>query len=817
MNKHYKLYGPLLLLFSVSFQSTAGVNPIGWQVSSDFPNPVIVGRTYVITYTLTNNMPFPLENALKITSDASPASEFTYNDQCSGMFLASKEPCTVAVTLIPTVSGNISYQMTIGGYSNNKVMLPVLTTVATGTQQNGVVGQATVSLPGSLTVGTAGSYQFTYTNYGQTPATSLTPVVRTNGGGTLSPPITTCGTSITTLNATTPSCTISGTYTPNSTTPATQTVTGTLTFAGASGSPSAPYTFTSLSAPTGGVIVGSLVAPNEFPPIMVAGSYPIEFLFTNTSGNSVTISDRTYTCSTSAGPSCTFTPSSTSGEDNCKAANSPLPAHAACELKGTVTVGAIGSGSNTYTLTAELPYTGTGSPAMVSTMGTEVTALPTQRTITVINQCTFPVWFSFNGAALAGYTDSNCPPGTSAGPSNTCFWNNPPPSSGTYELTASGGTATAIIPAYNYGGTQWSGNISASTLCSGTSCVQADCGNFVTGNPTSCLVGQGFSQPATQAEITMNATAADSYDVEVINGFHIPISMKPVYYNSGGTTIPATWNNYACGTAGEEDGAVSTPNGFGACNWSTSSVKIPSPTNGTGLSSGYYWVAPNGAPCDITSATDQCSTTTTGELCGLSIDRSDNILKPTCGLFYGYWSADQVCSYSGLSSTVNTFFQCSQALPTAPPNPSPTDVYFPANATLYDLMRCKVPTGDVNPLYNSCYLTYSNSYTTGQINTCCGCADWWNVRNNGTLIPSNSNTQSCGTQIDPQWQQNIQPKIQWMKAACPSAYTFPFDDKTSTFGCSNNLPSQPNSVGYIITFCENGNTGLPFGITQDGR
>ena len=638
------------------------------------------------------------------------------------------------------------------------------------------------------------------------------------GGGTLSTPTTTCGTTVTSLTPTTPSCTISGTYTPNSVTPVSQTVTGTLTFAGASGSPQAPYTSTQMSQPTG-LIVGSLVSPNEFPPLMVAGTYTLQFLFTNTTGTAVPIGDRTFSCSTTDGALCTFTAGSGAGDDNCfyNLNRNGLGPHASCQLLGTVVVNAltVGNSSNQYTVTASLPFTGTGTPATVSTVGTEVATLPTSRTVTVNNKCSFPVWFSFNGAAVAGYTPPSCPTGTSAGSGSSaaiCFWNNPTPNGGTYQLAATNGQAIVVLNGPSYGGVQWSGNISASTVCSGSSCLQADCGNFVNGVAGSCLVGQGFSQPATQAEITMNTNTGDSYDVEVINGFHIPISMKPVYDTN--PVVPAVWSNYSCGTAGE----LTAQEGFGACNWSAAppTVQVPSPTGGTGLSSGYYWVEPNGTSCDITSATDQCSTTTSGQLCGLSINRSNNVLTPNCGLFLGYWSADQVCSYSGLSSTVSDFFHCTQPLPNAPTVPS-----FPTTSTLYDLMRCKVPTGDSNPLYNSCYLTYSG-YSQDEIETCCGCADWWNVDipGTGTTIGSNSTAQSCGTQIDPQWHQYVQPMVQWMKAACPSVYTFPFDDKTSTFGCTNNSAGAANTVGYTITFCEGENTGLPSAITNplhDGR
>jgi hypothetical protein len=788
-------------------------DPISWQLANVFPNPVIVGRDYTITYTLTNNLPFKLVKPLNVTSKGGPTADFRYVDGCSGVYLASNASCTVAVTMTPLTSGNKTYQLTFSGYANDVVHLPWQETTATGEVQSGVVGTASLSLPGALTSGSPGSYQFTYTNFGQTTASDLQVVVTAVGGGVLSTPTTSCGTSVTALTSSTPSCTVSGTYTPNSSTPSSQTVTGTLTFTGATGSPSSPFTTTIISVPAGD-IVGSLVSPKFLPPLMVVGTYPVQFLFTNTTATAINISTRTFTCTTSAGPACTFTPSGTPANDNCQAG--PLSGNASCQLLGSLTVPSlVGVTPKEFIVKAFLEFTGTGTPATITSVGTQVTTLPpAQRTVTLVNNCPFTVSYSLNGAALAGYTPPSCPLGTSSGPSNTCFWNNPLPNTGTYQLAANNGQSTVLIPAYNYGGVQWSGNISASTKCSGTSCLQADCGNFTTGTATSCLVGQGFSQPATQAEITMNATTGDSYDVEVINGFHIPISMQPVYDNTSTPNVAAVPNNYTCGTAGE----LTATNGFGACNWSANTVAVPAPVNGTGLSSGYYWVLPNGSPCNITSAIDQCSTSTTGQLCGLSINRSNNVLTQNCGLFIGYWSADQVCSYSGLSSTVNTFFSCTQALPTAPPSPTPTDVYFPANSTLFHLLKCQVPSGDLNPLFNSCYLNYSG-YTEGQINTCCGCVDWWTVNNNGTLIASNNNADSCGSQQDPQWTQYIQPMIQWMKAACPSAYIFPFDDKSSSFGCSNNLTGQTNSVGYTITFCKGGNSGLPYAISaaNDGR
>ncbi|KAI9340042.1 hypothetical protein DFJ73DRAFT_845858 [Zopfochytrium polystomum] len=46
-----------------------------------------------------------------------------------------------------------------------------------------------------------------------------------------------------------------------------------------------------------------------------------------------------------------------------------------------------------------------------------------------------------------------------------------------------------------------------------------------------------------------------------------------------------------------------------------------------------------------------------------------------------------------------------------------------------------------------------------------------------------------------------------MKAMCPSAYTYPYDDMSSTFTCTNagGGNTAENSVDYDVTFCP-GNT-----------
>ena len=44
------------------------------------------------------------------------------------------------------------------------------------------------------------------------------------------------------------------------------------------------------------------------------------------------------------------------------------------------------------------------------------------------------------------------------------------------------------------------------------------------------------------------------------------------------------------------------------------------------------------------------------------------------------------------------------------------------------------------------------------------------------------------------------PTLTWLKKACPTAYTYPFDDMSSTFICKN-IKNGKNTVNYEIVFC----------------
>jgi len=106
----------------------------------------------------------------------------------------------------------------------------------------------------------------------------------------------------------------------------------------------------------------------------------------------------------------------------------------------------------------------------------------------------------------------------------------------------------------------------------------------------------------------------------------------------------------------------------------------------------------------------------------------------------------------------------------------------PSNPTLdcaneRDLYGCTG--GGPNAVSGSCY-------SAGASSTCCGCPAW---SPGGACQSSN-----------PAWTSPSLPGkyAQVLKDACPTAYSFPYDDLTSTFTCQGTSDANP---GYTITFC----------------
>jgi hypothetical protein len=80
--------------------------------------------------------------------------------------------------------------------------------------------------------------------------------------------------------------------------------------------------------------------------------------------------------------------------------------------------------------------------------------------------------------------------------------------------------------------------------------------------------------------------------------------------------------------------------------------------------------------------------------------------------------------------------------------------------------------------------------------TCCGCANW---DEEGVDVPPYPETQQC-VKKNPTWNERIKPTLHWLKKACPTTYTYPYDDMSSTFTCYNEEDGM-NIVNYQVTFC----------------
>jgi hypothetical protein len=378
----------------------------------------------------------------------------------------------------------------------------------------------------------------------------------------------------------------------------------------------------------------------------------------------------------------------------------------------------------------------------------------TSRTVTFVNNCSSPVWLGFAGGSASSKltgttcnTNSDCYTGSTCvqtGNISQCFWNNPAPSNGNYQLPANGGTNSVQIPMYNNGvNIIWSGAVAGRTNCTNGSCQSADCGNAAGG----CKASQGFNQPATQAEFTLSSNGNDFYDVEIINGVNIPIQMSPNLSSKSRKKLNAA-APYTCGSPGAAQ--PSSPL-LGACTW-----QFTPPSND------YRWVQNGGNACSVDT---DCSSPS---VCGLSFNPGNNpLLKKTCGALIGYWTADQVC---GIQGNYGAPFNCATQLP-APQN----------NLTLWNLYAC---------------VGMGSCYQNGAGSDCCGCANWDQA---GLPVPSAPYTQQCSNQ-NPTWVNSVEPTIKWLKQACPTAYTYPFDDMSSTFTCSV-MQSGVNTTNYTITYC----------------
>lgn len=431
------------------------------------------------------------------------------------------------------------------------------------------------------------------------------------------------------------------------------------------------------------------------------------------------------------------------------------------------------------------------SPTSYSSITLQATAAPIEpvaRTIKIVNNCSNPIYFGISGGAVgnSAASQSDCPPNsTYISAKSTCFWNNPTPSNG-YALAANGGSTSVSIPASNYNGQQWSGGITGRTNCTESGLCQTggctESGPGYGGNTgLACAVSHGFDIPNSAAEFTFLNNANDAYDITLIGGVITPLSMQP-----SNVTTSSLNNPYQCGNAG----SVAVQNGvfngteqtlYGA-NWTPVPTSYTSPNTGvTTPAEAYNYVS--GTSLVNTS----CSTGSAGSYqpnsgacgagltCGYTYDAIFNpspTYKYTCGTRIGWISAATIFAANGSGTNVAPF-GFNQA-----PNQGSSN---PNGYTIGQWSQCE------HPPFDSSYQPGSPAAQT------CGGTNWV-----GIATPESAFLSSNAT-----WQQEILPRITWIKQACPTCYSYQYDDNSSSFTCQTAASgtNPANGVNYTVTFC----------------
>ncbi|CAM9474740.1 unnamed protein product [Discosporangium mesarthrocarpum] len=403
---------------------------------------------------------------------------------------------------------------------------------------------------------------------------------------------------------------------------------------------------------------------------------------------------------------------------------------------------------------------------------------PPRREIKVTNNCQEAVRVGATGGFVTS-SDDDCPDGSVLDAAvGACFWSLPLPEDGKSYDISRGESITVKLHHQARNGVRWSGNIWGATGCdSAVACETAFCmGN--TGFPDGyCPPSTGPLGPVTKAEFTLVDTGVDFYDVSAIDGVNLPMEMKP------NTESSPLWrdDDYWCSNPG---GADTLSNDLGDCSWKFD----PSDVEELGDMSRYLrWVENDGSLVNCQEDSD-CDKNLDGEetKCGTMFGRnslngapSDGLFPMMCGRPLGWHSAGGICGSSGykpLGYFPNSYpFMCEQY--------TGQDA---ANSTLGDLYSCR---GGI----------YSESgYSIGAAETSCGCPDW---PEEGIPAPSSG---ECHAN-NPLWDRYSLPWLKFLKVACPTTYSFPFDDHSSTFVCANNdrynTHEGDNSMSYEIVFC----------------
>lgn len=773
----------IFLLYGVAVSSAyAGKDPIAWSLSpkTGFPARTVKGNSYSVIYTITNNLPAPTTITTSLLHTSNKA---TIDNQCINKQLSKNGTCQIAIGLLPAQTGKHTEKVTII-HGRNVINLPLLSTEAiSGETAQGIDGFVTQPLPPKAQTGNSYPITFTFRNNG---TSNVTPTTVNVVGFTAT--TNTCA--ATTLPAP-GTCIVSGTYTPPSAGQKTLTVIYRYTSGGAK---SVPVT-TTTQVLSGGGSCAQVSGLNVLPlptSTLIYSDNVAKFTFTNNcaAGSQVLGTVNLIAKLNGSVVNQFRTMGSATGlNDTCSGAT--LAPNAQCSVYVSVIPTAIGA---TLSLEANVSYAN-GVNVASAVSSEQVTAIPNQTTkhnLTFVNQCNQPVWIEFlNGNGGAASTGVNSPdPMAGSSPQ-------------AYRVMNSIGDAptTKTISFIRYE----NGKIAARTGCdeSNMVCKTASC-QTLSGKGT-CTVGAGPGAPNTAMEafITNTKNADGVYDVSIINGMNVPAEMK-------GLGPVSSSDPYHCTAAGAP---IQPPSSFtpplGACPW-----MFTPPTGGIDATENYVFVSA-GSQVACTTSGGQCAQTD-ADMCGTGWNSDINTgagtpINRRCGAFQGYWTVADYIGYKlpgqwGAGYDLYTLYGIGDELDPV------THVYGnstanPGYATYYDLYGC-VPTSNDS---------LDSGYDSGKSRVC-GCYDWDQagspaLTNVVQKCCTSTNTTACTNQTsvvdapNPLWQSTVFDRINWLKAGCPTAYSYQFDDKASQFTCNQ----ADTFASYQIVFCPAGKTGSPNG------
>ncbi|CAM9458444.1 unnamed protein product [Ectocarpus sp. 6 AP-2014] len=390
----------------------------------------------------------------------------------------------------------------------------------------------------------------------------------------------------------------------------------------------------------------------------------------------------------------------------------------------------------------------------------------------IANGCSFPIRVGSTG------NHALCSDGTTTNPaSGQCFWALP---DGPRDLRP-GETGQYVLPELGLkeGSITWAGNIWASTGC--TSELSTDYDDTFPSTPKcvtnfchadgTCPDYSGPSGITTKAEFAMVESGLDFYDVSIIDGSNIPmeiVPIDPIFHV----------NDHYCGTPGK----TSALGELEGCRWKFSPDNVEG-FEGANLSPYTRVVWPANLD-DLTSCDEDadCQDSASEKegygFCGIYEERSNDgasltgsAIPGVCGKPVGWIGAQTSCGTTAKDG--ETFpggfpYNCDLAT---------------RHGTIKQLVRCSGSTYSTQ----ACYLV-------GAEDSCCGCPPW-DIENGGCMS------------TNPDWTNAALPWANFFKSACPTAYSFPRDDRTSMFVCSDEAADNAatiagkNTQSYLIRFC----------------